>query len=92
MAADAGTLTVAVVGGRLVLHGVTPASGWTVNDESGIDDLDLSFRRGDDRVDVDVDVEDGRIRVRIRDRRTDEETSTDLDGQRLDNDGDDPDD
>jgi anti-sigma regulatory factor (Ser/Thr protein kinase) len=81
-AADAGSVTVAVRGGVLVLDGFSAASGWTATNESVTNNVDISFRReGDDRVDVDVEVENGRVRVRVRDRRTDSETETDLDGR-----------
>ena len=64
------------------LAALTAAAAWQVTNESITNNIDVSFRRGDDeRVDVDVEVEDGRVRVRVRDRRTGTETETDLDGR-----------
>ena len=81
-AADAGTLTVRVLDGQLVPVSIDPADGWTATDESSPseNEIEVSFRRGGDRVDVEIEIDDGMVRVRVRDRRTDEETFTNLDG------------
>ncbi|MEL7206867.1 MAG: hypothetical protein AAGK32_01300 [Actinomycetota bacterium] len=79
MVADAGTADVAVVGGLLALLAADPAPGWSVVDHETSDDsnmIDLSFRRGADRVELNVTVDDGRIRVRIQDLRTDTRTES----------------
>lgn len=73
--AEAGTADVAVIDGVPVLVDVDPAPGWTVVHEVPDEphEIDLSYRQGDERVDLDVEIDDGRVRVRIRDRRTDSE-------------------
>lgn len=76
--ADAGSADVAVSNGVPVLLGADPAPGWRVVEEvpDEPNEIDLSYRRGDDRVDLDVEIDDGQIRVRIRDRRTDTRTES----------------
>jgi hypothetical protein len=71
---DAGSATVDIVDGALTLIGATPAAGWRVVEETaeGPGEIELSYRRGDDRVDLRVEISDGTIRARIRDRRTGE--------------------
>jgi hypothetical protein len=71
---DAGSATVDIVDGALTLISATPATGWRVVEETaeGPGEIELSYRRGDDRVDLRVEISDGTIRARIRDRRTGE--------------------
>ena len=83
--AEVGSVTVEVVDGRPVLIASEVSSGWRLVEETPDepDELDLSFRNGDDRIDVDIEPDDGTIRVRIRDRRTGDERVTSLDGRPL---------
>ena len=76
--ADAGTADIAVVDGVPVLVAADPAPGWRIVEEipDEPNEIDLSYRRGDERVDLDVEIEDGEIRVRVRDRRTGTRTET----------------
>ncbi len=76
--ADAGTATITAVDGVPVLLATEVEPGWQIIHEVPDEphEIDLSYRRGDDRVDLDIEIDDGQIRVRIRDRRTDTDTET----------------
>jgi hypothetical protein len=76
--ADAGTADVMVSDGVPVLVAADPAPGWRVVEEVPDEpyELDLSYRRGDERVDLTVEIEDGELRIRTRDRRTDTRTES----------------
>ena len=78
--ADAGTADVAVVERAPGPRCGRSRPGWRVVHETPDEphEIDLSYRQGDDRVDLDIELDDGRIRVRIRDRRTETETESNL--------------
>jgi hypothetical protein len=76
-AGGAGTVGVAVSGGRLSLTSAVPAAGWRVEVEQAAGrEIELDFRRGSQRVQVNVEFEDGAVRERVRFR--DEATGTEI--------------
>src|SRR5688500_16396729 len=67
----AGTVTVALEGAVLRVVDVRTNAGWTNNVERGLDrEVEVTFRRGNERVDFNAELEDGQVRIRISDRRT----------------------
>ncbi len=66
-AAGAGTVTVASLNGRLELVDASPVAGWTVEvEQASGTEVEVDFRRGEQRVQVNVEIEDGAIRERVR--------------------------
>ncbi len=66
-AGDAGSVTVAVEGGNLVLVSVDPSAGWTVDEvDARSDEVEVEFRSGDTEVRFEAEFEDGQIQIRVR--------------------------
>lgn len=63
---DAGTAVVTFADGRLTLESVTPAEGWTHRvDDQHPEEVEISFRRGTEDLDLEIEVDDGRVEVSI---------------------------
>jgi len=70
-AAGVGTVTVAASGLSVRLVGSTATQGWSaVVERSSGQQVEVSFRGPEGRVDVHAEVDDGQLRIRVRDRRT----------------------
>ena len=92
LASTAGSVTVRRDGNTLVIEDVSPAAGWTVEieDASGRE-VEVDFRRGNQRVKFDAEIEDGGIRVRVESRFGGSDSDDDDDDDRDDDDDDDDD-
>ncbi|KUH94279.1 hypothetical protein AU189_04785 [Mycolicibacterium acapulense] len=63
---DAGSAVVTFADGRLTLESVTPAEGWTHRvDDQEPEEVEISFRRGAEDLDLEIEVDDGRLEVSI---------------------------
>lgn len=65
---EAGTATVTVADGRLVLGEVQAADGWTSRvDDEGADEVEIDFRLdgATDVLDLEIEIDDGRVDVQI---------------------------
>ncbi len=63
---DAGSAVVTFADGRLTLESVTPAEGWTHQvDDQEPEEVEISFRRGAEDLDLEIEVDDGRLEVSI---------------------------
>jgi hypothetical protein len=72
---DAGTADFVVDGSLLRIVDVVANDGWSASVERAVSrEVEVTFRRGSDRVDLNLELEDGQVRVRIRDRRVDTRT------------------
>lgn len=66
---DAGSVTVAIDGDRLLLEDLTVADGWqVVTDSRDDDEIEIDLERGDQRWDLEIELDDGRLEVE-RDHR-----------------------
>ena len=62
----AGTVTVQVVNGALVLIGVSPSDGWSFEiDKSESLDIEVEFRNGESEASFEAKIRDGQLRVEI---------------------------
>jgi hypothetical protein len=62
----AGTVTVQIVAGQLVLLDVTATQGWTVEvDKSGGRDIKIEFESGESEAEFEAKLRDGQIRVEV---------------------------
>lgn len=63
---DAGSAVVTFTEGRLTLESVSPADGWTHRvDDQQPEEVEISFRRGAENLDLEVEVDDGRVEASI---------------------------
>lgn len=61
---DAGSVTVAIDGDRLVLEDLTVTDGWEVDTDSRDDDeIEIDLERGDQRWDLEIELDGGRLQV-----------------------------
>jgi hypothetical protein len=68
-AANAGTVTVARDGTTLAISDVTTSPGWTVHVERTTGrEVEVTFRRAGERVDVNAEIEHDRVKLRVRER------------------------
>ncbi|NNE74265.1 MAG: hypothetical protein HKN26_11420, partial [Acidimicrobiales bacterium] len=75
-ALEAGTVTYQVSDGSIVLLEAAPAAGWIVKAEADRPgEVELSFRNGDQRIDVDIEIDDGEVKVEVE--RKDGDSSDD---------------
>ncbi len=71
MVIDAGVVSYAVDGAELLVVDVSPNDGWTPTVEVAVGrEVEVTFRNGNDRVDLNLELEHNQVRIRIRDRRT----------------------
>jgi len=71
MVIDAGVVSYAVDGAELLVVDVSPNDGWTPTVEVAVGrEVEVTFRSGNDRVDLNLELEHNQVRIRIRDRRT----------------------
>jgi hypothetical protein len=68
-AANAGTVTVARDGTTLAISDVTTSPGWTVHVERTTGrEVEVTFRRAGERVDIEAEIEHDRVAIRVRER------------------------
>jgi len=79
----AGNVTLRVGGDIIVLVTVSPADGWTFDSESDGDDLEIEFRRGDERIRFEATLQDDGQEIRIRLSRETDDSSSELDDDAL---------
>lgn len=66
-AGEAGSITVAIVGGRLELRSVDPAAGWTPSVEKNDGhEVEVTFWRDGTKVEVEVELEHGDLKVKVK--------------------------
>lgn len=76
-AGEAGSVTVAAVGGRLELRSVDPAAGWTPRvEKSDGHEIEVTFWRDGTTVEVEVELEDGRLKVEVKSEADDHDDDT----------------
>lgn len=62
--ADAGEITLRLENGGLQVN-VSSSNGWGTSVNSGNDEVDVEFRRGDEELDFEADLENGRLVIQI---------------------------